>query len=407
MSVAFFIARRYFFSRKQKNFINIIAFISMLGVAVGTAALVITMSVFNGLEGLMRQLYNTFDAEIKVVPAQGKSFEYTLALQKQLAGIQGVEIITDVIEENVLLRYNESQIVGKIKGVNPNFLRQQRIDTAIIAGSFSLKKGDFYGAIVGIGIQNQLGINIKDDFTPLQIWYPKAEKNLIMNPNSAFSKQSALVNGIFSIEREYDSRYVFTDIALVQNLLGYTDKRSYLEIKTNGKQSIKKVQKEIKKVLGSDFLVLNSDEQHADLMRILRIEKIFVFLTLSFIIFIASINIFFSLSMLVIEKQHDVAILKAMGAENKLIKQIFFIEGGLVAIVGAAIGLLAGLVICLLQQQFGIVPMGMQTGIVLAYPVKLQLTDFILTALVIAIITLLVVYRPALRAAQVVIKEKI
>jgi lipoprotein-releasing system permease protein len=407
MSVAFFIARRYFFSRKQKNFINIIAFISMLGVAVGTAALVITMSVFNGLEGLMRQIYNTFDAEIKIVPAQGKSFEYTLALQKQLAGIQGVEIITDAIEDNVLLRYNESQVVGKIKGVNPNFLRQQRIDTAIIAGSFSLKKGDFYGAIVGIGIQNKLDINIKDDFTPLQIWYPKAEKNLIMNPNSAFSKQSALVSGVFSVEREYDSRYVFTDIALVQNLLGYTDKRSYLEIKTNGKRSIETIQKEIKKVLGKDFLVLNSDEQHADLMRILRIEKIFVFLTLSFIIFIASINIFFSLSMLAIEKQHDVAILKAMGAENKLIKQIFFAEGGLVAIVGAAIGLLAGLVICLLQQQFGIVPMGMQTGIVLAYPVELQLTDFVLTALVIAIITLLVVYRPALRAAQVVIKEKI
>jgi lipoprotein-releasing system permease protein len=379
----------------------------MLGVAVGTAALVITMSVFNGLEGLMRQIYNTFDAEIKIVPAQGKSFEYTLALQKQLAGIQGVEIITDAIEDNVLLRYNESQVVGKIKGVNPNFLRQQRIDTAIIAGSFSLKKGDFYGAIVGIGIQNKLDINIKDDFTPLQIWYPKAEKNLIMNPNSAFSKQSALVSGVFSVEREYDSRYVFTDIALVQNLLGYTDKRSYLEIKTNGKRSIETIQKEIKKVLGKDFLVLNSDEQHADLMRILRIEKIFVFLTLSFIIFIASINIFFSLSMLAIEKQHDVAILKAMGAENKLIKQIFFAEGGLVAIVGAAIGLLAGLVICLLQQQFGIVPMGMQTGIVLAYPVELQLTDFVLTALVIAIITLLVVYRPALRAAQVVIKEKI
>lgn len=405
MNLPLFIARRYFLSRKKKNFISIISNISMVGVAVGTMALVVALSVFNGLEDLIRALYGTFDPEIKITSAEGKTFPVDSTFIARIAAIEGVDIVTEVIEDNALLKYREGLMVVKVKGVSENFVKQQRMDSVMVAGRLLLRENDTEYAIIGRGVQYAMSISLDNQFFALQLWYPKNRKPSSLSPEAAFTRKGIMPGGVFMIEKQYDEQYVFVPLNFAQELMSYEEERTALEIKTTAGANVRQVKSNIKEVLGDEFLVLDSDEQHASLLKAIRIERLFIFVTFAFIIFIASFNIFFSLSMLAIEKKRDIAILFAMGATRSIILRIFILEGAIIAFTGASLGLLLGLLICWIQQKFGLISMGMDSSVIDAYPVKMEIMDFVLTGLLIMLITLIATYRPASRASGQGLKD--
>ncbi|WP_207433677.1 ABC transporter permease [Sabulibacter ruber] len=407
MNVALFIARRYFFTKKKRNIINIISIIAMIGVGVGTMALIVVLSVFNGLEDLIRSLYGKFDPEIKITPVQGKSFETDAQFLERIRKTPGVALLTEVIEDNALLRYNDRQMVVKIKGVTNNFFQQNQIDSAIVDGDHHLVRDGKQFALIGRGVQYQLSIRPENPFTPLQFLYPKAGKKTVINPENAFRQLGIQAGGVFAIERQYDDQYVFVPITFAEELLGYENKRTSLEIKTREVEDIDHVKTELQKLLGKNFNVQNSEEQHVSLLRAVKVEKLFVFVTFTFVLLIASINIFFSLSMLVLDKQKDIAILASLGTDASTIRRIFLTEGAIVAFSGAFVGLVLGGALCWAQQTFGLVSMGMSTSVVEAYPVLMRPTDFLLTAVAIVCITLIVSIRPARKAAALSIRENL
>ena len=407
MNTSLFIAKRYFLSAKKRSFINVISIISMLTVAVGTMSLVVVLSVFNGMEDLIRSLYGTFDPEIKIMPVEGKAFYINDTLLNKLKGVEGVDYVSEIIEDNALLRYQDKQIVVKLKGVTDNFKHQNRMDSMIVDGNYIFKRGKIEYAIIGRGIQNQMSVNIRNRIYPLQLWYPRVSRNASLNPESAFNRDIILPEGVFAIEKQYDDHYIFVPISFCERLMNYEGKRTSLEVKTVNGQNINRVIARIKEAIGDKFKVLNADEQHASLIKAVKIEKIFVILTFALILTVASINIFFSLSMLVIEKQRDIAVLMSIGASRKDIRNIFIIEGALIAFSGAIVGLLTGLGICLAQIKYGLVSMGMETSLVDNYPVKLMPMDFAITATIIVVVTMLVSIPPALNAQKLVIKDNL
>jgi lipoprotein-releasing system permease protein len=407
MNVALFIAKRYFFTKKKRNIINIISIIAMIGVGVGTMALIVVLSVFNGLEDLIRSLYGKFDPEIKITSVEGKSFETDAAFRERIKKTPGVVLLTEVIEDNALLRYNDRQMVVKVKGVSDNYYKQNQIDSAIVDGDRRLKRGEQQYALIGRGVQYQLSIRPENPFSPLQFMYPKAGKKVTLNPENAFRQLGIQAGGVFAIERQYDDQYVFVPLEFAQELLGYENKRTSLEVKADTPDNIDKIKNALQEKLGPAFQVQNSEEQHVSLLRAVKVEKLFVFVTFTFVLLIASINIFFSLSMLVLDKQKDIAILASMGADPGTIRKIFLLEGAIVAFTGAVVGLVIGGGICWAQQTFGIVSMGMTTSVVEAYPVLMRVEDFLFTAAAIVIITLLVSIRPARKAASLSIRENL
>lgn len=379
----------------------------MLCVAVGTMALIVVLSVFNGLEGLIKQLYSTFDPEIKITAVEGKSFKIDEAFLSKVKNTEGVAYVTEVIEDNCLLRYQDKQLVVKIKGVSESFKHQNNIDSMIVDGNFMLSKGKKEFAVIGRGIQNHLNINIQNRIYPLQLWYPRITRNASLNPETAFNRDMIMPEGVFAIEKQYDDHYIFVPIDFARRLLEYDDKITTLEIKTDGKEDLAIVQERLKDLLGEPFHVQNAEEQHASLIKAVKIEKLFVYLTFSLILAVASINIFFSLSMLVIDKQKDISVLMALGASPAFIKKLFLTEGAIIAFSGAILGLILGFGICFLQETFGFVSMGMETAVVDAYPVDMQLSDFIFTSLLIITVTISVSIAPANRASHTDIKSHI
>jgi lipoprotein-releasing system permease protein len=402
MNLSLFIARRYFISTRKKNFIHIISLLSMTGVAVATAALIVVLSVFNGLQGVLQSLYNSFDPELKVELVRGKSFEVDSVLTRKLAAIEGVELVTEVIEDYAYVRYRESEMVVIIKGVSDNFIDHHRLDSNIVEGNLKLRENGVNFAILGRTVKYILSASLEDNLYPLQLFYIKNLKASSLDPSQLYSQRNILPGGVFSIEKNYDENYIFLPLAFAQDLLNYGNKRTSLEIKTKTGSTLSSVQARVKKLLGPNFSVLTNQEQHKDIFRLLNVEKLFVFLALSLLITISAINIFFSLMMLTLEKKKDISILGAMGASQHLIKRIFLTEGALIAFTGAAIGLVGGAFICFIQDKYGLVGMGVENGVISDYPVKMRLMDFVSTAGVIVAITFLVSIYPAQAASRAV-----
>lgn len=402
MNLSYFIAARYFRSKKKRNFIAVLSTISMVGVAVGTMALVIVMSVFNGLEDLIRGIFASFDAELKVEAAVGKSFVVDEEWLGNIRQIEGVAVLTEVIEDHALLDYRGNQMVGTIKGVSDNFLDQARFSKGYFWGDTTLGTDMRPAAILGRGVAFFLSVNLDDFNVPLKVFYPKAPRSAAtLDPSQLYASAILEPAAFFSVDRQFDDEYIIAPLEFTKELLNYGNKRTALEVKVADGFSIKEVQQQLKTLLGEEFLVKNTDEQHAGLLRTVKLEKLFVFLTLTFILAIASFNIFFSLSMLAIEKRGDIAILKAMGAPNRLIRRIFLKQGALIAFSGAVIGLILGYLICWIQESFGLVSLGISSAMVDAYPVKMIFWDFIWISLAVVGITLLASWRPALIAARV------
>lgn len=402
MNLSYFIAARYFRSKKKRNFITVLSTISMIGVAVGTMALVIVMSVFNGLEDLIKSLFASFDAELKIEVVEGKSFLINEEWLDSIRNLEGVAILTEVIEDNALLDYNGNQMVARIKGVSDNFLDQGRFSKGYFWGDTTLGDELRPAAILGRGVGFFLSVNLEDINVPLKVFYPKAPRSAAsIDPTQLYASGILDPVAFFSVERQFDDEYVIAPLAFTRDLLNYGDKRTSLEVKVEDGISINKVQSTLKAHLGPKFLVKNTDEQHAGLLRTVKLEKLFVFLTLTFILAIASFNIFFSLSMLAIEKKKDIAVLKAMGAPDRLIRSIFLKQGALIAFSGATIGLILGYFVCWMQEIFGIVSLGISSAVVDAYPIKIIWTDFVWISLAVIAITMVASWRPAWIASQV------
>lgn len=401
MDLSYRIAKRYFFSRNKRSFISLIARIAMAGVGVGTMAMVVVLSVFNGMEDLNRKIFRTFESDVKIMPGAGKRFALSDSLLNIVKSIDGVQSVTQVIEDNALARYGNQQTIIRIKGVDSTYTQRGQLDSALIEGSMKL-----YGshgtpfAIIAEGVRNALSISLSEILTPIELLYPNTQsKTLNLTAANAFNQIPIRPGGIFFIETRYDD-YIIAPIAIVDSLMQYQGQRTALEIQTAPDYSEEKVSTAIAQRIGKDFIVKDRDALNADLLRAIRVEKLFVAVTLSLIILVAAINIFFSLSMLAIEKKKDVSMLYALGATPALIQKIFLAEGAIVAFSGALAGLFFGTALCWLQMEYGLVSMGMASSLVDAYPVKLIWGDIFFTGAIIVIITLAVSYIPARRAAQ-------
>jgi len=397
-----FIAGRYFRSKKKQNFITILSLISMVGVAISTMALVAVMSVFNGLEDLIRGLFSSFDSDLQVTPVAGKSFVATEDWLNAIRKVEGVEVITEVIEDNALLEYRGNQHIARVKGVSDNYFDHERFSKGYFWGDTTLGTALRPGAILGRGVAFALSVNLDDINSVLQIYYPKAPKSAAsLDPNQLYAAGQVEPRGFFSIEQGVDNEYILVPLDFFKDLLNYGQKRTALELKVASGHSISTVQQAVQAHLGAEFAVKNADEQHATLIRTVKLEKLVVFLTLTFILALASFNIFFSLSMLAIEKKKDLAVLKSMGAKNSLIRGIFLKQGALIAFSGAILGLILGLLLVGAQEKFGLISLGISSGVVDAYPVRIHWPDLGWISLAVVTITLLASWRPAWIAAQV------
>jgi lipoprotein-releasing system permease protein len=401
LNLPFFIARRYLFSKRKTNFINIISILSMGGVAFVTAALVIVLSIFNGLEDLLRTLNNSFDPEIKIVAAQGKSFERSEELIRKVKAIPGVQVVTEVIEDNAYVRYGEAEQFVTMKGVSDSFIEQNRIpEENIVEGELKLKEGNVNFAIVGRGVQYTLSIAANEPLYPLQVFYPKNVKSVGLDVSKLYSKKNITPGGVFSIVQNLDENYILVPLDFALDLLSYGNKRTSLEIKSAGDVDVFRVEEALQSALGDQFTVLNHEEQHKDLYKLLKMEKLFAFLALTLLLIIGSINIFFSLMMLALDKKKDISILSSMGASNQQIRNIFIAEGGLIALFGAVTGLVLGGLFCWLQLNFGVISMGMETSITQGYPIQVKLSDFIAVLFVVIVVTFSISAYPAKLASR-------
>lgn len=395
LSFSLRIARRYLFSPKSHNAINIISGISATGVAVGTMALVIVLSVFNGFEALIGDMFSAFDPDLKITAVQGKTFDAGSASFDEIRKMPEVAVFTEVVEENALLRFGEKQMPATIKGVTDNFRELTQIDSIIYDGEFVLFDGAFERAVPGVGVAAKLGMGAHF-VDPLYIFAPKRSTKInLLRPETSLNQAGTFLSGIFAVNQlQYDDQYVLVSIGLARELFEYDSTTvSAIELKVKAGSDIAKVQKEIKNKTGETFYVKDRYEQQESFFRIMKIEKWITFLILSFILLIASFNIIGSLSMLIIDKKDDIQTLKHLGADNGLIKTIFLFEGWMISAVGALAGLVIGTVICLIQQYFGLVKMG-SGYVVEAYPVVLQPADTLLVFVTVLIMGLLAAWYP-------------
>lgn len=379
MRLSVYIAKRYLLAKKSRNAINIISAVSVAGVTVGTMALIIVLSVFNGLEAMVNSIFNTFDPELKITAVQGKVFTVDSTKLARLSQLKGINAWSVTLEENALLLYDQKQFIATIKGVDDNYSKVTGIDSAMIENDkFSLwSTGMRPQAIVGAGVANRLGLNI-NFIAQLQIWVPKRTGSVNLNPEEAFIKKYISPAGIFRVEQEYDSRYVYIPVSFARDLLEYDNQASSIEIKTDSQAKINRLKNEVKRLFGTDYLVKDRFEQQEIFYKVMRSERLAIFIILSLILLIASFNIIGSLTMLIIEKERDIEILKSLGADNSLIRKIFIFEGWLISITGAATGILLGFIICWLQQHYGFLKLNSETLMIVAYPVVLKLKDFII-----------------------------
>ena len=410
MNVPLLIAQRYFLSKNKRNIITIISNISMIGVAVGTMALIIVLSVFNGLEDLVRTLYGKSDPNLVISATKGKAFDVDRTFLMKLENTPGVALLTEVIEDNALLQYHDRQMVVKMRGLSDNYFGQSQIDANIREGDHRLRRDSLELALVGAGVQHELSITLNNRLAPMRLLYPRntpGKKMLSIDPEKAFNEQNLVAGGVFLIEQHIDDSYIFVPLSFAQRLLGYSTRRTALYVKVGASFEIEQVKKQLRKQLGPSFKVQDSDEQHVSLFKAIKVEKLFVFITFTLVLLITSLNIFFSLSMLVIDKKKDISVLLAMGATEKMVRQTFLLVGAIVALVGAVTGLVLGVTLCWLQQYFGFVSMGMATSVVDAYPVKMQASDIVFTCLAIIFITLAVSIRPALNASRLDLRDNL
>lgn len=391
MNFPLFIARRYLFSKKKHNAINIISAISACGVALGTLALVCTLSVFNGFQDMVASFFTAFDPELKITVREGKVFAPSSPTLQQVKSLPEIDIWTETLEENAMVQYKDRQAMAVIKGVEDNFRQLTSIDSLLYGtGTFQLNDSIVDYGFMGVEFISELGTGLHF-VNPLSVYAPKRNVRVnIANPTAAFNREYLFSPGaVFAInQQKYDAHYILTSLSFARRLFDYETEVSAIELKLKPGADLHSVQKKIATILGDRFTVQNRYEQQADVFRIMEIEKLISYLFLTFILAIACFNVIGSLSMLILDKREDVETLRNLGADDRLIARIFLLEGRLITLFGALAGIALGLLLCFLQQRFGLISLGGGNGafVVDAYPVSVHATDiFLIFGTVIAV----------------------
>ena len=375
MRLSLIFAFRYVFSKKKTNAINIISGITALAFAVGAAAMIIVLSALNGFENTLTGLFTSFDPALKIETVKGKTFTIDSAKFEQLKKLEGVSDIAQVLEDNAVLKYGESQEIAIIKGVSDNYNRVTQIDCTLVEGSFKLGNSSINGGVFGYELASKLGLNINNTVGFVTIYVPKKGEFENLNPEQNLTIERLLPTGSYFVQEEIDSRYVLVSLPFARSLLGYKNELSALEISVKPNFKISKIKDDLSKSLGNKFIIKDQYQQKESIYKIFKSEKIATFAILSFILLIAAFNMAGALTMLIIEKEKDISILKSMGATNQTIKSVFMLSGLVISIVGSLIGILIGGIIGWLQIKYGL--LGIENSVVDAYPMALKPMDFI------------------------------
>jgi len=384
------IARRYLFSRKTHNAINIVSLVSVLGVAIAVAALVCVLSVYNGFQKLLGDMYSSFDPQIKIKVVEGKTFVPNTADFTAIRKDPSVAVFCETLEENALVQYKNAQTSATIKGVSNNFGKLTQIEKLMSAGNFTLKDANFNYAVIGVGLAGILGTG-SSFIDPITINAPKRIGTInLANPAASFTTTDILISGTFGINQpDYDNSLMLVPLSFARELFDYTDEVTAVEIRLKEGIAPEKVIRRFSKMLGKNFTVQGIAEQKADFYRINRIEKWMTYLILSFILLIALFNVIGSLSMLILEKKKDATTLSQLGANQQTVRRIFLLEGWLIAMSGAFLGILLGSALCLVQQEYGILKLGGGGNFIVdAYPVRLLVKDVLLVLGTVIIISI-------------------
>jgi lipoprotein-releasing system permease protein len=402
--VQYLFAWRYFKSKKSTSAINIIAWVSVTAIAVGAAALIVILSVFNGFEDLVKGLYTDFYADMRIVPAQGKKMNLDSSTLYKIQSIQGVTEVSKVIEEKALLANGDYQSIVVVKGVDAVFAKTNHINKHIVRGSYTIGDLQNPGIVMGAGIENAVGADVTKGGFPLTLYTPSKEAGFdAVDGMFAFN---VTARGVFAVQQEFDNKFIFTNIDFLRYMLSMTPNQvTGLEIKIDG--SPEKIKLKLQQALGKNYIVETRYEQNKNLYAVMQMEKWVIYGILSLILIVAAFNMIGALTMLVLEKQKDIAVLKAMGSSTGLIQKIFITEGLVLAGVGTAIGASIGTIICLLQLKFKIITLGGGRSFIIDYyPVKLMVTDYVLVVATTTVIALMAAWIPAKKASQQLLSLK-
>jgi len=399
MNFPFFIARRYLFSKKSTHVINVISGISVIGVAVATMALVVTLSVFNGFHDLVATFFTSFDPQLKVMPAEGKTVAADDPILTQIRQLPEIEVATECVEDQALAVYHGRQAMVVIKGVEDNFSQLTHINEILVGdGEFSLHAADLDYGIPGIRLAELLGTGYTYR-EPMKIYAPRREGQFDMtNPENAFEEDELYSPGVlFNVKQaKYDKDYILTSIGFARRIFDQQGMLSSLELRLKPGSRFNAVKDKVRELCGTKFVVKDRFEQQDDTFKIMKIEKLIAYIFLTFILMVACFNIIGSLSMLIIDKKDDVVTLRNLGASDKQIVRIFLFEGRIISAIGAVIGIVIGLLLCWAQQQFGLVALGSTSGsfIINAYPVSVHPEDIILIFITVLVVGFLSVWYP-------------
>lgn len=386
MNFSFFVAKKYLVSKKNANIINIISIIAIVGVAFGTMAFIVVLSVFNGIEGLVSSLFNSFDPDLRVEVTEGKSFNTDSVIFDDLNNYSEIAYMSFIIEENALLEYDGKQVVATMKAVDENYINVTGVDTMLYDGTFILNENPKQYAVIGHGLAARLGVGLNLIY-PLKIWAPVRTKGINLSSRNAFNVDALNPSAIFAVQQEYDNKYVIVPIDFAQNLMNYENRATSVEIKLLQNADFSKAQEEIAQILGDGFVVKNRFEQKQLVYKIMKSEKWATIAILSFILLVSSFNIIGTMIMLIIEKKDNLSTMHAIGADIEKIRKIFLFEGWMISAIGAVIGLILGLGVSLGQQKFGWLKFSTSGSFVQSiYPVQVNFVDVIFVfAIVLAI----------------------
>lgn len=372
-------------------------------------ALIIVLSVFNGFENLVISLFNTFNPDLQIRIKEGKTFDLTNIPVDEIKNIPGVISFTEVVEENALLKYQDKQHIVMLKGVSESFLNNNPLDSMMIDGEFILESGDLDFAILGAGVAYFLGVNLQDYTSPVTVYVPSRTRSATLSFEGAFNQKNILPVGVFSVQQDFDIKYVILPLDFTRELLEYEGQLTSIELGLDPDADIEATQDNISRLLGPQFEVRNRFQQQELLYKIMKSEKWVSFLILTFILIIATFNLIGSLSMLILDKKKDIAVLHSMGASNTLIKRIFMTEGMMISMFGGALGLILGGVICWLQSSLGLIRLGAPGGsfVVEYYPVSMQFTDFVFVFLTVFVIGFFSAWLPVHRISGKYLEQKL
>jgi len=390
-------ARRYLFAKRSTNAINVISGITVLGLSIGTTALILVLSVFNGLEELISSMVNSFNPDVKVAPLQGKVFIVDAGKIKALRSLDGVEYVSETLEEVAVFQYKNSQDIGILKGVDEAYHKVTKIDSALFEGRYQLSGENDNYVILGSGMRRKLGVNIDDPFNDLKVFMAKRKSTGPLS--KPYREQYAIPKATFNIQADYDNQYIISSLPFARKLMKYDKEASFLEIRLQPEADETSTIAAIKEIVGTDFSVKNRYEQDEAFNKIMNVEKWMSYAILSLTLLLVAFNMIGALWMIVLDKKQDISILKAMGATDKTVRNIFLNEGLLLSLLGMGIGFIIAIILYVLQKTFGIVP---SPGfIVESYPITMRFADFVVVAITVLIVGLIASIAPAMKAASI------